>query len=197
LPDTSQTRRVAGRHVAKHASWRLASVTRMSEAKSGADFSHSRKPRPSLNASADTSLMRRLANRNPLFTLRRRQASLTIEPLHQSFAVSVSALFSGSERNSPQQIDQRRGVRCTTKTKSRAFLAACGCASGTTGTTELEARKSLHGPCGERAGRHESFINREPNTAHGSGWRKAPKPDSLERKPHRALSRPANVRTAR
>ena len=147
MPDTSQTRRVAGRHVAKHASWRLASVTRMSEAKSGADFSHSRKPRPSLNASADTSLMRRLANRNPLFTLRRRQASLTIEPLHQSFAVSVSALFSGSERNSPQQIDQRRGVRCTTKTKSRAFLAACGCASGTTGTTELEARKGLHGPC--------------------------------------------------
>ena len=81
-------------------------------------------------------------NRNPLFTLRRRQASLTIEPLHQSFAVSVSALFSGSGRKSPQQIDQRRGVRCITKTKSRAFLAACGCASGTTGTTE-SARKGF------------------------------------------------------
>src|SRR6266568_7810864 len=77
--------------------------------------------------------------------LRRRQASLTIGPLHQSFAVSVCALFSGRAPKSPQQIDQQRGARCTTKTKSRAFLAAYGCASGTTGTTKRKKIPHLRG----------------------------------------------------
>jgi hypothetical protein len=54
--------------------------------------------------------------------LRPRQASLTIELLHQSFAVSVSALFSGSERRSPQQIDQKKGRAMYYEDKEPGFL---------------------------------------------------------------------------
>jgi hypothetical protein len=54
--------------------------------------------------------------------LRRRQASLTIGPLHQSFAVSVSALFSGRERRSPQQIDQKKGRAMYYEDKEPGFL---------------------------------------------------------------------------
>jgi hypothetical protein len=54
--------------------------------------------------------------------LRRRQASLTIEPLHQSFAVSVSALFSGRAPNSPQQIDQQKGRTMYYEDEEPGFL---------------------------------------------------------------------------
>jgi hypothetical protein len=54
--------------------------------------------------------------------LRRREASLTIEPLHQTFAVSVSALFSASERRSPQQIVQQKGRAMYYEDEEPGFL---------------------------------------------------------------------------
>jgi hypothetical protein len=54
--------------------------------------------------------------------LKRRQASLTIELLHQSFAVSVSALFSASARRSPQQIDQQEGRAMYYEDEEPGFL---------------------------------------------------------------------------